>query len=69
MIYESINEDYLITAELSDKSLVGDVHKLYSGRAGQHYCDICAFHGEDIELCQTVRRAEIDFFDTLRSAS
>jgi hypothetical protein len=68
MIYKN-NGDYLLTADLENSSLIEDIHKFYSGYSGQRYCDICAFYEEDLNLCQTVRRAEIEFFDTRERAS
>jgi FkbM family methyltransferase len=65
IFYEN-NGDYLLTAELANRSLLEDIHNFYSGRGGQRYCDVCTFHEEDSDLCRAVRLAEIEFFDRHR---
>lgn len=67
MVYEN-NGDYLLTANLTDKALLEDIHHFYSGRGGGRYCDLCAFHREDDDLCQVIRCAEIAFFQQHRLA-
>jgi len=61
LVYENTG-DYLLTAELSARTLIEDIYQFYSGRLGERYADICAFHAEDADLCQTIRLAEIEFF-------
>ncbi len=51
--------DYLLTADLDDHRLLEDLHVLYSGHAGQRYCDVCVFHEADSQLCVEIRIAEI----------
>lgn len=68
IIYQN-NGDYLLTVELNHYSLLEDIHHYYSGRGGQIYCDICAFHEEDLDLCCSIRRAEIAYFARQRNAN
>src|SRR6266446_3769120 len=65
IFYEN-NGDYLLTAELSQVNLLEDLHHFYEGRRSNRYCDICAFHSDDLDLCTDVRLAEIDYFRRLR---
>lgn len=66
LIYDNSGE-LLLTADLSNTRLLEDIHHFYTGRKGLHYCDICAFHEEDDELFETVRRSEMNFFKRARS--
>lgn len=66
LIYENTGEQ-LLPANLEDVQLLEDIHFYYSGRNGQRYADICAFHEEDTDLCQIVRRMEMEHFNTYRT--
>ena len=65
LIYENTGK-YLLSVNLDDEQLLQDIHQFYSGRKGARYCDISVFHDEDIESCETIRTAEIEFFAQLR---
>lgn len=67
LIYEN-NGDYLLSVELSNQSLLEDVHQFYSGRGSSRYCDIAVFHEEDSDLAKKIRRTEIDYFKAKREA-
>ena len=68
IFYENTGE-YLLTAELSQQSVLEDIHDLYRGRGTDRYADICVFHDEDTDLCHTVRRAEIEHFRARRGVT
>ena len=68
IVYEN-NGEYLLTTRLTDVQTLEDLHNFYSGRAGMRYMDVCAFHEEDSDVCQAVRRAEIEFFQRARCGS
>ncbi len=61
LVYENTGE-YLLEADVEDTTLLEDLHALYSRRGAEHYADMCAFHEEDTDLCETIRRAELEFF-------
>ncbi len=65
LVYDNTG-DYLLMADLADTALLEDIHHFYSGRDHQRYCDICAFHHDDSDLAEAIRRAELEFFDRLR---
>jgi hypothetical protein len=68
IVYENSGE-YLLTARLTKVEVLEDLHNFYSGRASMRYMDVCAFHEEDSDLCEAVRRAEIEFFQRARFGS
>lgn len=68
MVFEN-NGDYLCSVELTNQTLVEDIHEFYSGRASQRYCDICVFHTDDVDLWRMARQAEIEFFRSYRGIS
>jgi len=68
VVYEN-NGEYLLTTRLTEVEVLEDLHNFYSGRAAMRYMDVCAFHEEDSDVCQAVRRAEIEFFERARCGS
>ncbi|OJW78852.1 FkbM family methyltransferase [Spirosoma sp. 48-14] len=66
LIYEN-DGDYVLSAELTNKSLLEDITHFYSGRLSKKYCDICAFHEEDNDLFLQIRSDEINFFKKFRN--
>jgi FkbM family methyltransferase len=60
--------DYLLACDLANTRLLDDLHHFYTGRRSKAYCDIAVFHGDDGDLMQTSRAAEIDFFAEFRRA-
>jgi hypothetical protein len=67
IFYENTGE-YVCAAELDDARLLEDLVRLYSGREGTRYADVCVFHEIDRDLGEAVRRAELAFFERVRSA-
>ncbi len=53
---------YLLTATLGDEPLLRDLHEGYLRAYPGRYADVCAFHGEDDDLCAALREAELRFF-------
>jgi FkbM family methyltransferase len=66
LVYEN-NGDLLISLGLDQETQLGELHDFYSGRRGERYADICAFHREDSGIFEAVRDSEIEFFKRLRS--
>ena len=61
MIYDNYG-DYLVSADLENTELLKELHYYFSGRKGQSYCDICAFHKDDIHLFYEAKQLEMEFF-------
>ncbi len=68
MIWENTG-NYLISLNLQNKISLQDIHHFYVGQEGKRYCDICAFHKEDIDLFESVRKGEIAFFSFFKQAN
>jgi FkbM family methyltransferase len=66
LVYENTG-DLLVSLGLDQETQLRELHDFYSGRGGERYADICAFHRDDSELFETVRQSEIDFFKRQRS--
>jgi hypothetical protein len=60
IVFESWG-DYLLCADLGNRSLLEDLHSYYSGRKSLRYCDICLFHEQDHDLARQVRLNELQF--------
>lgn len=60
MIFENWG-DYLLTADLSNQTLMEDIHSYYFGRRGLRYCDICVFHQDDQDVAVASRMGELEF--------
>jgi FkbM family methyltransferase len=65
LFYEHTGE-YILSATLDNTSLLEDLTQWYSGFGGHRYCDLCVFHADDEGLCQTIRRAELAYFQKAR---
>ena len=66
LIYEN-NGEMLLSTDINNLTLLEDINNFYCGRKGTRYCDICAFHEEDIDLFTMIRKSEINFFKTVRT--
>ncbi|MBN1286720.1 MAG: FkbM family methyltransferase [Anaerolineae bacterium] len=66
MIYHHTGE-YMLSLDTTDARLLREIHEYFSGRDRIVYCDICAFGEADVDLFETVRKAEMDYFRTVRS--
>ena len=66
VFYENTG-DYLLTAELSNKDLITDIHYYFGGRKAERYCDLAVFHGEDSDLANKLRGKEIQYFSNIRN--
>lgn len=65
LLYEN-NGEFLLSTTIDDNRLLEDITHFYTGRKGIRYCDICVFHKEDIDLFNTIRKSEINFFEQSR---
>lgn len=65
LVYEN-NGELMLSVNLNDKYLLEDINHFYTGRKGLRYCDICAFHEEDYDLFEIVRKSETQFFEKIR---
>lgn len=68
LIYEN-NGELMLSVNLQNRMLLEDITHFYTGRKGLRYCDMCAFHKEDNDLFNTVRKGEIEFFKKSRSSN
>jgi FkbM family methyltransferase len=61
MIFDNSGE-YIQTLSLSARQQLADLTEYLPGGEGQRfgYCDICAFHTDDAELCEPARQLEIE---------
>ena len=65
IIYDNYG-DYLVSVDLENTGLLKELYYYFSGRKGLSYCDICAFHEEDISLFYEVKQIEMEFFARAR---
>jgi FkbM family methyltransferase len=61
IIYNNIGE-YLLGVDISNESILKDLHLFYSGRNSEMYMDICTFHKDDNDIYRTIRELEFEFF-------
>ena len=66
LVYENTG-DFLITADLDDHRLMGELHDFYLGRKSIRYADVCVFHANDLDLCDDIRRSELKYFNGVRT--
>lgn len=66
LIYENYGE-FLVSVDIANSNLLEDINHFYTGRKGLLYCDICAFHEEDNDLFDLIRKSELRFFEKMRS--
>jgi FkbM family methyltransferase len=57
LVYENTGE-FLLSTDLSDTSLLEDLHRFYQSYRGARFCDICAFHDEDRDLATRLHETE-----------
>lgn len=68
LIYEN-NGELLVSADVDNTRLLEDINHYYTGRNSIRYCDICAFHEEDVDLFERIRENEIQFFINSRNTN
>ena len=62
--------EYLLTAELSNISLLDDLHFYYSRHRGKKYADIALIHEDDVDIGVEIQQAERGYFrDVMRNES
>ena len=66
LIYDN-NGELLLSANVDNNVTLEDITHYYTGRKGVRYCDICAFHEEDNDLFEIVRKSEMQFFEQSRN--
>jgi FkbM family methyltransferase len=57
LVYENTGE-FLLSTDLSDMSVLEDLHRFYQSHRGARFCDICAFHDEDQDLATLLHETE-----------
>ncbi|MFO7447458.1 MAG: FkbM family methyltransferase [Ignavibacteriaceae bacterium] len=65
LVYDNIG-DYLLTTSMNDEKMLEDIHHFFSGRQKEKYCDLCAFHDDDTDLAEEIRKKELSFFREFR---
>jgi FkbM family methyltransferase len=65
LFYENIGT-YMLSTTLDNTRLLEELHQWFSGYGGHRYYDICLFHDADTDLCETIRCAEIEFFQNIQ---
>lgn len=65
LIYDN-NGELLLSLNANNSVTLEDITHYYTGRKGIRYCDICAFHKEDNDLFDIIRKSEMHFFDQSR---
>jgi FkbM family methyltransferase len=60
LIYDNLG-DLMFSVILDDVNVLAEIRAYFSGRNGQRYCDICAFHSEDNDLFLKAREEEIQY--------
>ena len=65
LVYDN-NGELLLSVDVDNSVTLEDITHYYTGRKGVRYCDICAFHKEDSDLFELIRKSEIHFFEQSR---
>jgi FkbM family methyltransferase len=65
LVYDNVG-DLMLTADVDDRSLWGELHSYFSGRAATRYMDLCLFAGNDLDLFEAVRANELEHFAAIR---
>jgi FkbM family methyltransferase len=65
LVYENTG-DYMFSAELTNQTLLSELHEFFSGRHSARYCDLCVFHSQDEDIAESIRRSELDVFRAAR---
>jgi len=61
ILYDNVG-DYLTSVDLQrDSEILSDVQKYFIDRKGREYLDIAAFHQEDREIAENIRKKEAEF--------
>jgi FkbM family methyltransferase len=50
---------FLLHADAGNESLWNELHSYYTGRGGESYMDLCAFHASDAAIAEAVIRDEL----------
>ena len=68
LLYDNFG-DLLLAAELQDRRHLEEIDAYFRGRRSERYLDIAAFHEDDLNLYESFRAAELEFFRTVRPSS
>ena len=61
LVYENTGELHG-ALDLDEETKLQELDALYSGRGGERYADICAFHRDDADVFELVRASEEELF-------
>lgn len=61
LIYNNIGE-YMFGLQLSNEVILKELHLFFTGRNSGMYMDICAFHQEDADIFNIIKKNEFEFF-------
>ena len=61
LLYDNFG-DLLLAAELEDRRHLEEIDAYFRGRRSERYLDIAAFHEDDLDLYESFRAAELEFF-------
>lgn len=67
LVYDN-DGDFLLAAPLVERELWTDLEQYFTGRAGQRYADVCAFHREDRDVHDALHTSERAFFQGFRAS-
>jgi FkbM family methyltransferase len=65
MFYDNVG-DLLIDTSCCNTRQLEEITLYFTGRGAQRYCDVCAFHRDDEDLCESIVAAELNFLRTLK---
>jgi FkbM family methyltransferase len=60
LIYDNFG-DFMLSVDLNNMEVLEEIRAYFSGRRGQRYCDICAFHSEDEDIFVSARQNELQY--------
>lgn len=66
LIYENTG-NYLLSLKLDQTKSLEELHTYFSGWNSTRYMDICVFHNNDMDIFETTRNKEMDFFKHLNN--
>lgn len=61
LIYDNTSV-FLISLNIEDIISLEELNLYYSGRQSEMYMDICVFHNDDIDIANSIRELEFNFF-------
>jgi FkbM family methyltransferase len=61
--------DLLLTVDSKEHAIIEDLDAYFRCRGSRIYCDVCAFHEVDADLCSAIRQSELSFFRSHRSCA